>query len=290
MQTLEWPFRAAEALKSGALTLRELRRFHAAVYPGVWAPREADLSPQQRARAAWLWSGRRGVCAGLSAAALLGTKWIDADLPAELVHMNRRPPRLIQVHSDNLLPGETLQLDGLALTTPARTAFDLGRRLALRQGVQRVDAVMNATDVKVVDIQAVMAAHRGVRGLLQLAETLRYVDAGAESHYESLTRLLLVQNGFPPTQTQIPVRDAHGRVFARIDLGWPEFLVGVDFEGAHHWTDPKQREWDAERSALIAERGWLDIRVAAGTLHNRPQVFFDRVGAALITRGCPKTW
>lgn len=290
MQTLAWPFRAAEALTSGALTLRELRRFHAAVYPGVWAPREADWSPQLRARAAWLWSGRRGVCAGLSAAALLGTRWIDAGLPAQLAHTNRRPPHLIEVHSDTLLPGETQQLDGLTLTTPARTAFDLGRRLGLTEGVQRVDAVMNATDVTVADIQAVMAAHPGERGLLQLAETLQFVDPGADSHYESLTRLMLAQNGFPPVLTQIPVCDARGRVFAWIDLGWPEFKVGVDFEGAHHWTDPKQREWDAERAALIAERGWLDIRVAAGTLHKRPRAFFDRVGAALLSRGCPKTW
>jgi hypothetical protein len=176
------------------------------------------------------------------------------------------------------------------MTTPARTAFDIGRRLPFKDGVQRLDALMNATDVKVVDIQAVMASHPGIPGLRQLADTLRFVDAGADSPYESLTRLLLVQNGFPPSQTQIPVYDTYGRVFARIDIGWPEFLVGVDFEGAHHWTDSKQREWDAERSALIAERGWLDIRLAAGTLHKRPWAFLDRVGAALIDRGCPKTW
>nr|WP_234787286.1 hypothetical protein [Mycolicibacter sinensis] len=79
MQAIQWPFRATEALEIGALTFRELRRLHAAVYPGVWVPREADLSPQQRAMAAWLWSRRRGVLAGLSAAALLGAKWIGPD-------------------------------------------------------------------------------------------------------------------------------------------------------------------------------------------------------------------
>ncbi|WP_067966617.1 hypothetical protein [Mycolicibacter icosiumassiliensis] len=290
MQTIEWPFLAGEALESGALTFRELRRFHAAVYPGVWVPREADLSPQQRARAAWLWSRRRGVLAGLSAAALLGTKWIESDCPAELIHTNRRPPNLIRVHTDTLLAGETAEIDGLPLTTAARTAFDIGRRLPLKQGVQRLDALMNATDVKVSDVEAVIARHPGARELRQLAKTLDLVDAGAESPYESLTRLLLLQAGFPRPQTQIPIYDDYGNVFARIDIGWPEFLVGVDFEGAHHWTDPKQREWDLERAALIAERGWLDIRLASRTLHNRPRVFLDRVGAALVDRGCPKTW
>ena len=290
MHTLSWPFRADEALEAGGLTFRELRRFHRAIYPGVWAPRGVELSASDRARAAWLWSRRGGVIAGLSASAMLGAKWIDGDLPAELVHTNRRPPELITVRTDELHPGEILAVRGLPVTTPARTAFDLGRRLSLKDGVQRIDALMNATDVKVDDIEAVARAHRGVRGLRQLGATLDLVDGGAESPHESLTRLLLVQAGFPRPQTQVRVFDEHGFVLARIDMGWPEYLVGVDFEGAHHWTNPKSRTCDVERYQLLPELGWIDIRLTSGILHNTPQRFLDRVGAALIARGCPKTW
>lgn len=290
MQAIGWPFRAAEALEDGALTFRELRRFHEAIYPGVWAPRGVELSATDRARAAWLWSRRDGVIAGLSASAMLGAKWIDAHLPAELIHTNRRPPPLITVHTDELLSGETQALRGLHLTTPARTAFDLARRFGLEEGVQRVDALMNATDIKVDDIETVARRHPGVRGLRQLHQTLDVVDGGAESPYESLTRLLLVQAGFPRPQTQIPVLDEYGFVVARIDMGWSEYLVGVDFEGAHHWTSPKTRTWDVERYHLLAELGWHDIRLTSGMLQNTPQRFLDRVGAALTARGCPKTW
>ncbi|MDA4107840.1 hypothetical protein [Mycolicibacterium holsaticum] len=290
MQTIDWPFRADEALDAGAVTFRELRRFHAAVYPGVWAPAGVEISAAARARAAWLWSRRTGVIAGRSASAVLGTKWIEPELPAELIHLNCRPPPLLTVHTDQLLCGETTHIAGMAVTTPARTAFDVGRRLALQDGAQRVDALMNATDVKVDDIAAVAQRHPGVRGLKALRQTLEYVDSGAESPYESLTRLLLVQAGFPRPQTQIPVFDEYGRLLARIDMGWPEYLVGVDFEGAHHWTDPRQRTWDAERYTLLPELGWTDFRVTSGMLHNAPQRLLDRVGAALIARGCPKTW
>jgi hypothetical protein len=290
MQTIEWPFRAAEALDAGALTFRELRRFHAAVYPGVWAPREAELSADQRARAAWLWSRRNGVLAGLSASAVLGAKWIEPGAPAELVHTNRRPPPLIIVHTDVLLPDESQTIFRMRATTPARTAFDLGSRLEVKEGVQRIDALMNATDVKVNEIEVVINRHPGVRGLRQLRKTLELVDGGAESPYESLTRLLLVQAGFPRPQTQIPVYDEHGYVIARIDMGWPEWRVGVDFDGAHHWTDPRQRAWDVERYAKLPELGWIDVRLTAGTLHNNPRIFLNRVSAALIGRGCPKTW
>ena len=290
MRTFDWPFRADEALETGALTFRELRRFHQGIYPGVWAPRGVDLTAVHRAKGAWLWSRRRAVPAGLSASAMLGAQWIEPELSAELIHTNRRPPPRILVYSDDLALGDTQPIDGMTVTTPARTAFDIGRRLRLEAGVQRIDALMNATDLKVVDVEAVARQHPGVRGLRQLRQTLDLVDSGSESPYESLTRLLLVQAGFPRPQTQIRVLDQYGLVFAIIDMGWEEWRVGVDFEGAQHWTDPKRRNWDVERYAVLPELGWIDVRLTSGMLHNNPRRFLDRVGAALIGRGCPKTW
>lgn len=277
-------------LEAEALTFRELRRFHAAVYPGVWAPRGVEFSAIDRARAAWLWSRRRGVLAGLSASALWGAKWIDPDAAAELVHTNRRPPRLIAVYSDTLLASEIQEAHGLPVTAPARTAFDLGRRLDCQTAVQRIDALMQATDVKIDDVHAVMAQHSGVRGLTQLRSALHLVDGGSESPYESLTRILLVNSGFPRPQTQIRVCDHEGFVVARLDMGWPEYRVGVDFDGAHHWTDPRQRSKDVERYARLPELGWIDVRATSSMLHNNPRVFLDRVGTALTARGCPRTW
>jgi hypothetical protein len=290
MPTIEWPFRAAEALAAGALTPREMRRCYEAVYPGVWAPKEVVLTATQRARAAWLWSRRDGVLCGLSASALLGANWIEPENPAELIHSNRRRPSDLVVHSDTLSRGESRVVDGMKVTAPARTAFDLGKRLPVDEGVQRIDSLMNTTGVKLDAVEAVAARHPGVRGLRRLRGTLALVDGGADSPYETMTRLLLVRAGFPPLQTQIPVREEFGRVFARIDMGWPDYLVGVDFEGAHHWDDPKQRSWDIDRFAKLSARDWIDVRLTSGILHNRPQSFLDRAGAALISRGCPKTW
>jgi hypothetical protein len=287
---LDRPFRGGAALDAGLLTARELRRFYCPVYPGVYALRGAQLSALQRARAAWLWSRRRGVVAGLSAQAVLGAKWVEPDSPAELIYRNQRTPPLIVVHADTLAPGETQTIAGMTVTTPARTAFDIGRRLPLIDGVQRLDALMNATLVEIADIEAVATLHPGVRGLVNLRRTLAFVDGGAESPYESLTRLVLMQAGFPHPQTQIPVYDEDGQLFARIDMGWPQWLVGVDFDGAHHWTNPKQRTWDVERYAKLSELGWADIRLTSGMLHNNRIVFLQRAAAALASRGCPQTW
>ena len=290
MRTIPWPFLAAEALDARALTFRELRRFHTAVYPGVWAPRGVEIGAVERARAAWLWSGRRGVIAGLSASAILGAKWIEAGRPAELVYTSRRPPPRVTVHIDKLLPDEVQAVADMPVTTPARTAFDLGRRLDFTSAVQRIDALMNATEITAQDVHVVASSHPRVRGLRQLRKVLGVVDGGSESPYESLTRLLLLSNGFPRPQTQIRVIDEDGFIVARLDMGWPQWRVGVDFDGAQHWTDPRQRTKDIERYARLPELGWVDVRVSGDMLHNSPRLVLERAGAALLAHGCPRTW
>jgi REase_MTES_1575 len=289
MAEMSWPLRGAEAVGDGEVSMRELRRFYQPVYPGVYVPRGVELSAIQRARAAWLWSRRRGVVAGLSASALLGAKWINPGRSAELIHSNRRTPPMLTVHTDQLSPDETIEVDGMSVTTPARTAFDLGRRLGLKESVQRIDALMHATQLKVLEIESTIHAHQGVRGLSQLHRALALVDGGAESPYESLTRLMLVGAGLPAPQTQLPVLDEFGFVVAYVDMGWPEYRVAVEFDGAQHWSNASQRSRDIERLAELEALGWTIIRVSSDMLRTSA-VVIRRVGAALEAAGCPRTW
>jgi hypothetical protein len=289
MGEMPWPFRGTEAVAAGALSVRELYRFYRPLYPGVYAPPDVEPSAIQRAVAAWLWSRRRGVVAGISASAVLGTKWINGLVAAELVHHNRRAPQMLTVHSDELSLGETTEVDGMTVTTPARTAFDLGRRLNLKEAVKRIDALMNATQLKVVEIESVIEGHPGVRGIGKLRKTLSLVDGGAESPYESLTRLMIVGAGMPRPQTQLPVFDQLGFVVAYLDMGWPEYRVGVEFDGAQHWTDARQRSRDIERLADLEALGWTIIHVSSDMLRTSA-VVVGRVSAALEAAGCPRRW
>ena len=155
--------------------------------------------------------------------------------------------------------------------------------MAERPDCHRISAPMS-------NIESVAALHPGVRGMAQLRSTLDLVDGGAESPWESATRLLFVQAGFPRPETQIPVFDAYGVLVAIIDMGWRQYLVGVDFEGAHHWTNARQRHWDVERYTRLPELGWNDFRVTSRMVRHARRLVLDRVGEALIARGCPKTW
>ena len=177
----------------------------------------------------------------------------------------------------------------MTVTTPARTAFDLGRRLNLKDGVKRIDALMNATQLKVAEISQSSKAIRVCVGLAKLRKTLSLVDGGAESPYESLTRLMLVGAGLPRPQTQLPVLDEFGFVVAYLDMGWPEYRVGVEFDGAQHWTNARQRSRDVERRADLEALGWRIIHVSSDMLRTSA-VLVGRVSAALEAAGCPRWW
>lgn len=257
------PFIGSEALASGALTPYELRRYYRAVMPNVYLGRRIEPSLRQRTQAAWLWSGRSAVVAGLSASLLHGARWVDDGAPVELIWRNARSPRQVVTRADFLAAGETRPIAGMSVTTPARTAFDIGRRGPLGDAVARVDSLLAATRFAVDDVVAMAGEHVGARGLGQLRRVLDLADAGAESPRETWLRLLLVGAGYPRPRTQIPVISPDGRRRYYLDMGWEERRLAVEYDGDHHRSDPVQFSRDVRRLADVDELGWCLVRVVA---------------------------
>ncbi|MBP1159355.1 hypothetical protein ABIC28_004629 [Rhodococcus sp. PvR044] len=282
------PFRGTLAVRRGTVTAHQLRRDFVRLHRDVYVRKGTTPTAIARARAAQLWAGDRGVLAGFSAAALHGSKWIDASEPAELIRAGHvRAPKGIVVRKAELLDGETCRIDGMAATTPARTAFDLGRGLGFDRAVEVLDALCNATGLDPAEVSAIAERHPGVRGLVRLRRVLDMVDGGAESPAETRTRLLIVRDGLPRPATQIRVRDESGRVIARSDLGWERWRVLVEYDGEHHWLDERQRSRDIDRAAVLEALGWAVVRVSAELLRDRPGVVLERVRAKLRVAGAP---
>lgn len=282
-------FLGTEAIAAGIVTRHELSTQFDRLYPNVYVARLTDVTAAVRAEAAWLWSRRRAVVSGLSAAALHGALWVDRDCPAELAFgRSAGPPRLV-VHQDLVGIGEVTNVGTIPVTSPARTAFDIGRRMRFVQALIHLDSLLRATGLDVAEVIPLLDRHRGARGLVQLRTLLDLADAGAESPPETRTRLTLIQGGLPRPRTQIRVYDEFGFVVARIDMGWDAYKVGVEFDGAQHWTDSRQRTRDIDRTAELEARGWRLIRVSSDMLRNRPDVIVERVRTALILAGwCPQ--
>jgi hypothetical protein len=260
---MEAPFIGSEAIASRSLTPYTLRTRFVALYPDVYIPMDTVPSAITRARAAWLWPGRHGVLAGQSAAALYGAKWVDNRNPAELLWPNRRPPKGIRAWSDRFAEDEVQVVDGMRVTTPARTALDLACRYPSGKAVAAIDALARATDLKIADVEVLADRFRGRRGIRKARTVLDLVDPGAESPQETWLRLLVIRNDFPRPQTQITVYDEFGVLVAVFDLGWEEMKIAMDYEGEHHRINRRRFNHDIRKAEAVAELGWLDIRVTA---------------------------
>ncbi|MEM6107893.1 DUF559 domain-containing protein [Mycobacterium sp. 050272] len=257
------PFLGSEALTARRLSRYELTSRYVALHKDVYVPRDTELTPLLRAKACWLRSQRRGVLAGFSAAALHGAKWIDPALPAAIIDTNRRPAAGVRVWEERIDGDEIDVIDGMRVTTPARTALDLARRYPLGIAVAAVDALAQATDVKLADVDLLVERYRGRRGLRAARTALELVDGGAQSPKETWLRLLLVSAGFPRPQTQIAVRNEWGWAEAYLDMGWEEIKVAVEYDGDQHRSSRAQYVKDIRRLEMLDRMGWLVVRVVA---------------------------
>jgi hypothetical protein len=275
------PFIGSEALARGALSRHQLRTQYRAVFPNIYVPKDSRPSLELRTVAAWLWSNRRATIAGAAAAALHGAKWIPDDVPIELIHASPRAPHGVLTRRCALIDGETQTLDRRAactVTTPERTAFDIGRRGAVRSAVVRLDALARATGFKIVDVLRIAKCHPRSPGLRRLETALELVDAGSQSPRESYLRLLLVDAGLPRPQTQIPVLGVDGIPAAYLDLGWEDWMVAVEYDGDQHRTDRRHYVKDIRRLEMLERMGWIVVRVVA---EDHPAAIVRRVRAAI---------
>jgi very-short-patch-repair endonuclease len=70
-------------------------------------------------------------------------------------------------------------------------------------------------------------------------------------------------------------------------MGWPEWKVGVEYDGFQHWTDAQQYAGDIDRLEFLAGLGWPMVRVSANHLRYQPQGIVQRTVTALRAAGYP---
>jgi very-short-patch-repair endonuclease len=268
----------SEALTAGLVTRQTLRTKYIKVHHNVYARMGLELDAAGRARAAWLWSRREATLVGTSAAAMHGTLWLPNDAPAELSRTRRSAPRGIVAHSGIIPDDEICLRASIYCTTPARTAYDIGRRASGDTAIIRIDALLNATRCGIAEVERIADRYPGARGMRSLRKALDLADGGAESPKETELRLLLVRAGLPRPVTQIRVGKR------RIDMGWIAWKVGVEYDGEHHFTNPDDYANDIERLEYLAAQGWLIVRVSGRQLRYQPETVVRRVREALVSR------
>jgi hypothetical protein len=273
------PFVGSDAIAAGHLTKSQLRARYRPIYRGVYVPRGHDVCLRERILGASLSAG--GVIVGVAASAMHGAKWVDDDIPIELVTAGRHQRGLV-IRYDTLHEDEITTVAGHRVTTPARTAFDMARRLPRNKAVERLDALMGACPFQIEDVMLIAKSHPGLRGLRRLRVALPLVDGGAESPRETWLRLIFVDAGLPKPTTQFVVYDEAGCYVRRVDMVWEEFKIGAEYDGEQHLTDRRQYALDVRVNRVLQRLGWHVIHVIK---EDRAADIVDQARTALLSRG-----
>jgi hypothetical protein len=274
------PFVGSEAVAAGHLTRGQLRSRYRPIYRDVYVPREHEICLGDRIVGA-AFASTDAVIAGVAASAVHGAKWVNDDVPVELI-ARVRPQRGLIVRRETLYADEVTTVTGIPVTTAARTVIDLGRHLARDKAIARMDALMNACPVDLEDVALIAKRHAGARGLRRLRAALGLADAGAESPRETWLRLLFIDAGLPRPTTQFVVCDESGRYIRRIDMCWEQFKVGAEYDGEQHLTSRHQYVLDVRVNRVLQRLGWHVVHVIK---EDSGADIVAQVRAALLSRG-----
>jgi len=161
------------------------------------------------------------------------------------------------------LDGDVGILDGHPVTSRLRTLLDVLRHENPGLALATADLALRLGGIDRALGQARLAEVPGERGVARARRLLDLADAGAESPGESWLRLRIADAGFGPVQTQVVVPRPGGRCY-RLDLGWPERRLAVEYDGREFHEGAEQRAHDARRRAELADLGWTVVAVGAG--------------------------
>jgi predicted transcriptional regulator of viral defense system len=240
------------------------------VHRGVYAVGHRVLSPRGRWMAAVLACGDGAVLSHRSAAALWTirpTSRADVELttPTQL-----RPRDGLLPHCAVLPADEVTTLDGIPVTTAARTLFDLAAVLTRRP----LERALDEAEVLRLDGPAeLLRRHPGHRGAATLRALLLDGRAPAPTRSELEERFLALvdEAGLPRPETNAIVEGYE------VDAVWREARLIVELDGyATHGTR-KAFERDRIRDRTLLARGWRPIRLTSRQLAADPAALAEEL-------------
>lgn len=299
---LDLPFTSVQARAAG-LDPRQLRQLLdegllRRVLRGVYVASQAPDSVLFRARAVGLVIPECAVVTDRTAAWLHGVPVLErgAHLIAppvsvcESVDSRVRRPE-VDGRRRQLLPTDVMQIHGVRVTTPLRTALDLGRRLWRFDALAAIDGFLRIGvdhEVLLSEIER-FRGHRGVRQLRWLAPL---GDGRAESPGESALRLHWYDACLPKPEAQLWIRDDWGREVYRLDLALPETRYAAEYDGeGHHSSDEDVARDEDRRDWMRDERGWTIDSFRKDAVYGRNTDITKRLRAGLRTaRASASPW
>ncbi|MCT2120445.1 endonuclease domain-containing protein [Dietzia cinnamea] len=280
------PFLGSRARAAREVSEFRLSSSYRRLFPDVYAEKSAPLEPLTLVRGAVLWAPGGSVVCGLAAALLHGERWYAPEAVPRKVEIyavgTPKPPSGIRVRRLRrpIAPDQLAIRDGLAVTTPARTAIDIARwEDDDERAIAKIDAVCNRSQTPVSEVRALASELSGLHGLQRVRGLLSDCDHRADSPRETRLRLVLTRSHLPDPIPQVTIYNEYGAKVTVADFAYPEARVAIFYDGKVH-RRKSTWEHDARVNAELAELGWQVIRVTAQMLRG-PRTLIRQIEAAL---------
>jgi hypothetical protein len=175
----------------------------------------------------------------------------------------------VRCHRRVLDPKDVRELDGISLTSPARTILDLASQLSLIDLVVVMDAALHKRTCTLEQLVA-RAQDRGIRGITRFRRALTLCDGRSESPMETLMRLVIVLSGLPAPTPQCKIYDTYGAFVARTDLRAHGVRAAFEYDGGGH-DEPVVHARDVKRWRDLRRAGYEVFPYTASELFGTPQ-------------------
>lgn len=239
--------------------------------PGVYSLPGAGDGHRARCAIALLDAGPGSMVSHLSSAA----EWqILLRAPVVVDITNPRPlsPRDgIRIHRREVDPAEVRWLDGMPMTSPAQTLFDLAAML----GDRALARVANEAFVRrLVSIEALHetrlrnSRRKGSAAFARLLSTLDPEARRIESTLEARLNGFLRDRGFPPWEQNAIL--VIGDEMIKPDVLWRPQRVIVEADGRDPHLSPLTFASDRRRDRRVRVAGFQPVRVTSADLELRP--------------------
>jgi very-short-patch-repair endonuclease len=168
----------------------------------------------------------------------------------------------VKVHQLDLVDEDVTEIDGIRMTTPARTLMDLVCCLDRFDAVAVADSCLNRGLVTEDDIAAISLRLCGRRGAIVARQALVEADGRAESPLETRVRLRAVDGKVGPDELQYVVRRSDGHFVARCDFAWTKYGLVGEADGVGPHATPDALLYDRDRQNAIEATGLHIVRFA----------------------------
>jgi len=175
-------------------------------------------------------------------------------------------------HPAGVPESQIVEVNGIAVTSLARTGIDIAREHGIEDGVTACDQVLGR-GVPIAELQSVLTQMWSWPNVTKARAAVAWADPGADNMGESLARMLVVELGFGAPATQVWIEDEGRRV--RVDM----LLEGhvIEFDGQIKyagefgsgtpalWQEKQREDWLRSLGFGVSRIIWSDMFGTART-------------------------